>query len=650
MFKMNTNEHNRTGSGWRLAHFGVMLALAAGVGAIAGVVHAPVLDARALTFDDGQYVTHNKLVQDPSWESTRRFLTEVRKPSTVDGYYQPLTMISLMLDWARGGSAENLRPFHETNLALHIANTILLMVLLWSLFGGVWPAARAGLLYGVHPLTVEPIAWVGERKTLLTTFFALWCLVLHVRFARSGWWWVYGASFAAYVLAVLSKPTSTPLPLLVLLLDVWPLRRFSSRAVAETSPFFCVMAAAAIVTVWSQWAGVGLAVRHEFEALDYVLIGCHNIVFYLLKMVWPVGLTQVHPFPSLELSDPVMAVGIGGTIAIAAAMLVSLRWTRAAAIGMLMFGVMLAPTILNADYSWGIASEKYVYLPAIGLMVLVAWAIGRAMGGRERTEGSGLRTEDLGVRTQDSGLRTEEDTGRRAASGTQGGGHGEAFDDARVPRGAVATGSAGGTPAGSDTAVRGGSGVRVGRVAVVAVLVFGAAGAYAMQTRRQLTYWRDTLALRQHLVDSAPDDPRLRINLGVALAEAGRTEEAMEQYREAARRDATDPALLNNVAWELATHPTEAYRDGPRAVAFAEEVDRVTGGRWPMFVDTLAAAYAEAGRFEEAVRTQERAIAGAMKEDSKSDEDEIKGFRERLELFKQGKPYRDPDLARPWPF
>jgi len=89
-----------------------------------------------------------------------------------------------MLDWANGGRTDNLRPFHRTNLALHIMNTALVIVLLYSLFGEPWVAAMVGLLFGLHPLTVEPVAWVAERKTLLAAFFSLLCLMLYVRHAR----------------------------------------------------------------------------------------------------------------------------------------------------------------------------------------------------------------------------------------------------------------------------------------------------------------------------------------------------------------------------------------------------------------------------------------------------------------------------------
>ncbi|MGB9625924.1 MAG: hypothetical protein ACPMAQ_13800, partial [Phycisphaerae bacterium] len=257
-------------------------------------VHWPALSAQALSFDDSAYLVENDLVRHPGWASARRFLTEVRAPSTVPGYYQPLAMISLMLDYAMGGRPEYLRPFHRTSLALHAANTALIVVLLYGLIGAMGrygktgnqgdahtrgkrgvglgePSCRAlvaggiGLLFGLHPLTVEPIPWVGERKTLLAAFFSLWSLVLYVRYARAGGRPWYVASLTAYLLALMSKPTSTPLPAAMLLLDFWPLGRLGWRAVIEKVPFLLVGGVSAVITYISQAGTASVVLPGEFS-------------------------------------------------------------------------------------------------------------------------------------------------------------------------------------------------------------------------------------------------------------------------------------------------------------------------------------------------------------------------------------------------
>jgi hypothetical protein len=129
--------------------------LAAGVAIIVLVTHWPVLSAQAFSFDDKDAITENYLIQDPSWTSVGRLFGEILQPSTVRGYYRPLTQISLMLDWAMGGRPENLRAFHRTSLTLHVANTVLVIVILYQLLGRAWIAAMVGLLFSVHPLTVD---------------------------------------------------------------------------------------------------------------------------------------------------------------------------------------------------------------------------------------------------------------------------------------------------------------------------------------------------------------------------------------------------------------------------------------------------------------------------------------------------------------
>ena len=165
--KNNQAQQGVGGSGLHFSRLILPAVLIAAVCFVVMAVHWPALSAEALFFDDDMYLINNRLVQNPSWESAGRFLTEVLEPSTVYGYYQPLTMISLMVDRAIGGRNDYLMPFHRTSLLLHAANTALVIVLLYMLFGQVWAAAGVGLLFGLHPMTVETIPWVGERKTLL---------------------------------------------------------------------------------------------------------------------------------------------------------------------------------------------------------------------------------------------------------------------------------------------------------------------------------------------------------------------------------------------------------------------------------------------------------------------------------------------------
>jgi len=346
------------------------------------IVHWPALSAKALSFDDSMYLTDNVLVQNPGWTSAKQFLKEILAPSTVTGYYQPLAMISLMLDYAIGGSEKNLMPFHRTSLALHVANTALIIVLLYMLFGQIWAAAAVGLLFGVHPMTVEPIPWVGERKTLLAAFFSLWSLIFYVysrttHDARRTTVSLYIGSIAMYLLALMTKPTSIMLPAVMLLLDWWPLKRLKVRTVLEKLPFFALGVIFVFITYISQnrTAGTGSPAESGIERI--ILILCHNIIFYLYKIIWPVNLSSHYPFPEpLNLSQPMVLAGVIGTFILISLLAFSLRRTRAALTGWLIFFVAILPTMQIVGFSNVIASDKYAYLPSLGLLMTLASFLG----------------------------------------------------------------------------------------------------------------------------------------------------------------------------------------------------------------------------------------------------------------------------------
>ncbi|MGA2094228.1 MAG: tetratricopeptide repeat protein [Sedimentisphaerales bacterium] len=339
--------------------------------------HWPALSAQALSFDDDQYLVENQYVRNPGLKSAWRFLTEVMRPSSVAGYYQPLTMISLMLDYAAGGRPDYLLPFHCTSLLLHTANTALIIVLLYMLFGRAWIAAAVGLLFGVHPLTIEPIPWVSERKTLLAAFFVLLSLILYVRFTVKGQRKLLLWSLVMYVLALMSKPTSTPLPAMLLLLDFWPLRRLKFSCVWEKLPFFIVGGVFALITYISQSRTASVLTPQQYGLLRVPLVICHNVIFYLYKMVWPVNMSPFYPFPEpLNLTQPMILAGVIGTAVLISALLISLFRTRAAFTGWLIFFIMILPTMQAIQFSNVIASDKFAYLPSVGLLMVLAAFLG----------------------------------------------------------------------------------------------------------------------------------------------------------------------------------------------------------------------------------------------------------------------------------
>jgi hypothetical protein len=336
--------------------------------------HWPALSAQALSFDDDRYLTENALVKNPSWNSARRFLCEVLEPSTIGGYYQPLAMISLMLDYAAGGRVDNLKVFHQTSLLLHLCNTVLIMFLVFRLFGRVWPAAAVALLFGLHPMTVETIAWVGERKTVLAAFFSLLSLNFYVGYSCKGGWKLYCLTLLMYVLALMSKPTSTPLPFLMLVLDYWPLRRLGKTAVLEKLPMLLIGGISGVITFISQMRTASVLLPGEYSLTAVPLIVGYSLTFYISKIFYPVHLSSHYPFPEpFALSDPMVLASVISAVILIAAAAVSLRWTRVFFAGLLFFFIAILPTMQVIAFSNVVASDKFAYLPVVGFLVSGAY-------------------------------------------------------------------------------------------------------------------------------------------------------------------------------------------------------------------------------------------------------------------------------------
>jgi len=531
-------------------------AVAAGlvlVSACVAVVHWPVLQAHAITADDHQYLLDNPLVQNPSWDSVGRFFTEVLEPGTVGGYYQPLAMTSLMIDVAFGGGPENLRPFHATSLALHVVNCCLIALLIHRLFGSLTAATLTALVFGLHPLTVEPIAWISDRKTLLAAFLVFLCLLAYLRFVRTRRTTELAASAVLFSAALLAKPTSTPLPLVLILLDVWPLRRLSWRTLREKLPFVAIAAVSAIITIISQSRTASISRPPDQTAAHVPLIVCHNLVFYLSKMLWPVNLSRIYPFPRpLSLENPAILAGVILTPLLLVALVLSLRYTRSLLTGWLMFFVAIFPTLGVIGFTNVIAGDKYVYLPAFGLLLPLASGLTWLLAG-EGGEAASLSTSPRRISASYAGETRRRTFGLRATAATG--------------------------------------------------LVLVAVAAEAAATRSYLDQWRDTPSLLAHMLRHAPEEAGLHFDLGFWRQSAGRIEEAKRHYRDALQLDPHLPNAHINLGLLLADEGRHE-----EAIAHYREVLRIN----PRAVDALsnlALALIALGRVQEAVRACEEAIS-----------------------------------------
>jgi len=333
----------------------------------------PVLNSRSLSFDDNEYLTENHLVQTPGFVSAGRFMTEVLEPSTVRGYYQPLSMTSLMLDYAAGGRPTDLRAFHRTGLLLHVLNTTLLGVFLYLLFDHAFTAVLVAALFGLHPVATECLPWLAQRKTLLATFFGLACLIAYLGFVRTRSWSFYAFSLFAYVLALLSKPTATPLAVALILLDRWPLQNLNRRTLLNKVPFLLIAAAFSAITVISQSRTGGTIPPDPSSWTRGPLILGYTTTLYLRNLLWPVGFPAYYPFPEpFSLANRAVLAHVVMGVVLAIAVVASARRSPRWLVGFLIFFVTIFPTLGLIGFTDVIAANRFLYLPMIGLLIPIA--------------------------------------------------------------------------------------------------------------------------------------------------------------------------------------------------------------------------------------------------------------------------------------
>ncbi len=633
--------------------------------ALVFLVHLPALSARATFMDDEQYIFENVLVQNPSWASAKRFFTEVWKPSTVPGYYQPLTMLSLMVDRGFAGTS-SMSIFHRTSLLLHAANSALVTILLYLLFGHAWIAAGVGLLFGFHPITVDSICWLSERKTVLATFFALWSLISYVRFTRRDSRSCYIGCLVTYMLALLAKPIALPLPAMMLLMDYWPLNRIGRKAVLEKLPLFVVGGIFVVVIFVSQSSAASVVLPGDYNPAHVPLILCHNIIFYLHKLVWPVNLSAHYEQTTYRM----VFAGVIGTGILISLLVISLRWTRGLLTGWLIFFVAILPTMGIVSVTSVIVANRYAYLPSIGLFIVLAsffaWLWTARRGHKSAVRNLAIMAtllmlygaETLSTRRY---LRHWRDTPslyehmltispRSAALHTDMGAywaHRDRADEALryygraleiAPDFAMAHFNLavllGKSPDKIDEAIQhyckaleNDPSHTEARLNLGSMLVLKGNLSEAVEHFRKAVWMNPNLAQSHY-------------NLGKILTITDHPGEGLEHLREAVHLSPSFVPGLKDLAWFLATHPNPEVRDADEALGLAERASELTKSRNPEILDTLAAAYAARGQFSLASSVGERALAFASR---LGDQELASQISERLELYKQQKPYtQDP--------
>lgn len=347
------------------------------------LAYLPTLRNGFVNWDDDLYVYDNKGIQSIGIGFLKWALT-----SEVAALWHPLTLFSLAFDYAVWG----LEPagYHLTNILLHTLNTVLVFFLVVQLVGykgygreaykkGLIVGAVAAVLSGVHPLRVESVAWVSERKDVLCAFFYLLTLLAYLRYNRSGGLKrtiSYGLCLILFALALLSKPMAVSLPIVLLVLDFSLLHRRGDGAakwvIIEKIPFFLLSIATSMMTIWANSAGGALRNLDTYPFVVRIFVSIRSYLFYLIKMFLPFNLAPLYPYPteiktlSLEYLAPLLLL-----LLITFFCIYSLKKTKVFLAIWFYYIVSLAP-VIGVVRSGDIAgADRYTYLPSLGLFILI---------------------------------------------------------------------------------------------------------------------------------------------------------------------------------------------------------------------------------------------------------------------------------------
>ncbi len=450
-------------------------------------LYNPVTRAPFLNYDDPVYVTNNPQVRGGlSWET---IVWTFRTPKDLD--WHPMTWLSYAADSQMFG--QNPEGFHTVNLLLHVASALLLFLILESATGCAWRSLAVAALFALHPLNVESVAWIAERKNVLSMFFFLVALGAYGWYARRPAVGRYLAVTLAYVLALMSKAQVITFPFAVLLLDYWPLRRFNFfqpteavepdgeagrafslwKLIAEKVPWLALSVASAIITRTTGGQAFSYTVESEAPAsfplwvrLATAAIGCEK---YLAKTFWPQNLALVYPHPGYATSIPAAVVSAVFIISVTA-LVVIFRQRRSLFVGWFWFLGTLAPMSGIITIGPHSMADRYAYIPLVGIFVLLVW------------------------------------------------GAADLIERWHVPIGVTATATA------------------------LIFLVLGTA------LHRQVSFWSDNVTLWTHTLDLTEKNFNAEENLALALIDQGRAQEALPHFQRARSLRPDDPLATANLA------------------------------------------------------------------------------------------------------
>jgi tetratricopeptide (TPR) repeat protein len=598
------------------------------------VVFGQTLRYDFVNYDDPRYVYQNtKITSGISIASIAWAFTHIHSEN-----WHPLTTITHMLDCQLYG----LKPswHHFTNVLLHALAAVLLFVALQRMTGALWRSAFVAAVFAVHPLHVESVAWIAERKDVLSAVFFMLTLLAYFHYTRAPSIGRYLTMALVVALGLMSKPMLVTLPLVLLLLDYWPLRRIQAQRagsgrqllqlIVEKIPLIALSAGSSIVTFLAQRGAIGWTEQLPVSArISNAIV---TYVVYIRQMLWPAKLAVFYPHPENRLPTWEISLALVVLVGITVAAFVLRKKAPYLITGWLWYLGMLVPVIGLVQVGWQGHADRYTYLPQVGLYIAVTWAVADltvswrfqriALGAAAAllvgvlswrawlqtsywrdsetlfthalavTSNNDVALNNLGIIFLDKGQLDEAISKLQAAI------------DLRPENG----------PAHDNLAK---ALLQKGRLA------------------EAMVHYRKFLEIE-------PGNVEARNILGTALIQQGRVREAIDQWQKALAIQPDNGNAASNLAWVFATCPEDSMREGAHAVELAEKALRISGGKIPMIYRVLAAAYAENGRFSDAIETAQR---GAELANSQGNPALAAELESNIALYQSGKPLRDPSIT-----
>jgi tetratricopeptide (TPR) repeat protein len=525
------------------------------------LVYLPLVGNGFVNYDDPDYVTSNSHVQGGlTWTNIVWAFTTGHASN-----WHPLTWISHMVDWQLFGSHPG--PHHLVNVAFHIANTLLLFLVFRQMTGALWRSALVAALFALHPLHVESVAWISERKDVLSAFFFMLTLLSYGKYVGAGQRTedrgqksevggqksgvgtpssiihppssrFYFLSLLMFALGLMSKPMLVTLPFVLLLLDYWPLQRIQlsaprsqrpilGRLLVEKIPFLALSVGSCAVTFLVQKHGGAVSTSVDFAArLANALV---SYARYVIKAIWPAKLSILYPHPG---HWSALTVALSGGLIVVISVIVFMRKRAWLSVGWLWFLGTLVPVIGVVQVGIQSMADRYTYIPLIGLCIMFSWGL----------------AELIQTRAASAAARDEK-----------------------------------------------GGDIVAGRPAFVLGIGFALA-ACALLTFIQIHHWRNSETLFRHAVAVTKDNYLAYNNLGFYLSGQGKIDEALENYQMSVQINPNYEDALNNLGYALAGQ--KKFND---SLPYYEAALRVRPNHTEVH-NNLGNALSELGRIDEAIR------------------------------------------------